>query len=339
MQMNSTELQWEEIMQLSKNLCGMLAASAIALGGALHPGTANAEGLTIVFTHHSSVSNSFWRGVKRGFDQACKDFAADCQMLFTNTEGSIADQVNNIKTSIARQPDAIVTAIANDNALCPVVKEATEQGIIVMASNVDAVSKEDCGRLSYMGQNFVDAGDVLGEKTAALFPKEGAIRVLLGISAPGQTWSEERAKGIENALSRFQKANPDRKLTIDRIDSGTDLAKVAERVTAYYDANPDLTAYFDMGMWEASVARVLESRDIPAGQVLLSGFDVIPEVVEYMEKGYIQTVVNQGPYLQGYLPVVQIHLMKNHFQPAWSVDTGRGVFDVDSAKAALKTFK
>ncbi|WP_419913742.1 substrate-binding domain-containing protein [Hoeflea sp.] len=208
-----------------------------------------------------------------------------------------------------------------------------------LASNVDAISGEDCGRLSYMGQNFVDAGEVLGRNTAALFPSEGPIRILLGISAPGQTWSEERAKGIENAIAAYKAANPDREVVVDRIDSGTDLAIAAERVIAYYDANPDLTAYFDMGFWEASVARVLEERGVEAGKVLLSGFDVIPEVVEYMDKGYIQTVVNQGPYLQGYLPVVQVHLMKNQAQPAWSVDTGRGVFTPETARAALETFK
>lgn len=113
----------------------------------------------------------------------------------------------------------------------------------------------------------------------------------------------------------------------------------AERVTAYIDANPNLTAYFDMGFWEAAVARMLENRGMPPGKILLSGFDVLPEVVEYMEKDYIQTVVNQGPYLQGYLPVIQVHLMKKHAQPAWSVDTGRGVFTIEQAKATLETFK
>lgn len=326
-------------MKLAKHMFGALAASSIALSGALYAGTAAAADLTIVFTHHSSVSNSFWRGVKRGFDEACVLVNADCQMVFTNTEGSIAEQVGNIQAAIARRPDAIVTAIANDDAICPLLKQAGEAGIIVLASNVDAKSKSDCGRQAYMGQNFVDAGEVLGRNTAALFPAEGPIHVLLGISAPGQTWSEQRAQGIEMALDAYRKANPNREMTVKRIDSGTDLAIAAQRVTAYLDANPDLTAYFDMGFWEASVARVLENRGIPPGQILLSGFDVIPEVVDYMEKGYIQTVVNQGPYLQGYLPVMQVYLMKQHAQPAWSVDTGRGVFSIDQAKAALETFK
>ncbi|WP_395818381.1 substrate-binding domain-containing protein [Devosia sp.] len=326
----------EEVMKVMQNaLATALAVAALGAGGT----AVAADPLKIVFTHHSSVSNSFWRGVKRGFDQACTDFGADCKMLFTNTEGSIADQVNNMRTAIATQPDAIVTAIADDAAICPVVKEATDLGIIVIASNVDALSGDDCGRAAYVGQNFIDAGEVLGSETVKLFPTEGPIRVLLGISAPGGNWSEDRAKGIENALEAYKSANPGREIVVDRIDSGTDLAVVAERVTAYYDAHPDLTAYFDMGMWEASFARVLEERGIPAGKVILAGFDVIPEVVDYMEKGYIQKVVNQGPFLQGYLPVVQVNLMKNYYQSAWSVDSGRGVFDIEGARAALESFK
>jgi simple sugar transport system substrate-binding protein len=216
-------------MKLVKSIC--LAAVAVST---LSASTAFADPLKIIFTHHSSASNSFWRGVK-----------ADCQMLFTNTEGAIADQVNNMKTAIALQPAAIVTAISNDEALCPVIKEARDRGIIVIASNVDATTP-DCGRLSYMGQNFIDAGKILGERTTALFPAEGPIRVLLGISAPGGNWAEQRAKGIEEALAKWKEANPSRELVVDRIDSGTDLAVVAERVIAYYDANPTLNAYQNM---------------------------------------------------------------------------------------------
>ena len=49
--------------------------------------------LRIVFTHHSSASNPFWQAVKKGFDDACAKIQASCQMVFTQTEGSIEQQV------------------------------------------------------------------------------------------------------------------------------------------------------------------------------------------------------------------------------------------------------
>lgn len=195
------------IHKLNKQLA---VCASLVFAGALYANKVSAAELKIVFTHHSSVSNSFWRGVKHGFDEACDLVKADCQMLFTNTEGSIPDQVNNIQAAIARRPDALVTAIAADNALCPLIKQALEAGIIVLASNVDSASKAECGRLSYMGQNFIDAGEVLAKNTSKLFPASGPIHILLGISAPGQTWSEQRAQGIEKGLEAYKAANPGR---------------------------------------------------------------------------------------------------------------------------------
>ena len=46
-------------------------------------------------------------------------------------------------------------------------------------------------------------------------------------------------------------------------------------------------------------------RKVPAGKVLLGGFDIVPEVLKDMKAGYIQVEVDQQPFLQGYLPVIQ----------------------------------
>ena len=67
----------------------LLIASMAAV---LAAGTASAKPLKIAFTHHSSASNPFWQAVKKGFDDACDKIAADCQMIFTQTEGAIDQQ-------------------------------------------------------------------------------------------------------------------------------------------------------------------------------------------------------------------------------------------------------
>ncbi|KAB7538017.1 ABC transporter substrate-binding protein, partial [Verminephrobacter sp. Larva24] len=38
-----------------------------------------------------------------------------------------------------------------------------------------------------------------------------------------------------------------------------------------------------------------------------------------------QVQVDQQPYLQGYLPVLQAHLMKKFKLSAWDVETGKGL--------------
>ena len=69
--------------------------------------------------------------------------------------------------------------------------------------------------------------------------------MLVGVNAPGQNWSEQRAKGIMNGLEEFKKANPERQITIDRLDVSADGAVVSDRVGAYISAHPDTTAYIE----------------------------------------------------------------------------------------------
>jgi simple sugar transport system substrate-binding protein len=296
--------------------------------------------LNIIFTCHSSTTNSFWQAVKLGFDDACSKIGAKGQFIFVQTEGSIEQQVANMQAAIARKPDALITSLVDNNAFIGVLKDAKEKGITVISSNVDATSGPELTlREAFIGQNFIPAGTTLGKRLSALFPKEGPIRVLVGVSAPGQNWAEQRAQGVMNGLEEFKKANPSRQVTIDKIDSGTDLATVSGRVGTYLNAHADTTAYFDMGFWHAGVAKVLKDRNIAPGKVLLGGFDLVPQVLEMMKAGYIQIEIDQQPYEQGFMPVMEVYLKKNIGLAPADIDTGEAVVTPDQADSIMELSK
>ena len=301
-------------------------ASAAALALGLAAGAAGAQGMNIVFTHHSSASNPFWQAVKKGFDDACARFEANCQMIFTQTEGSIDQQSANMLAALAGNPDALITTIVDNTAFDEIIAGARENGVIVIASNVDDTEGEEGNaRQAFIGQGFIPAGYSLGKKMAEFFPAEGPIRALVGVSAPGQNWSEQRAQGVINYLEEFKAANPDREVEIVRLDTGTDGAVVADRVGAYLSANPDTTVYFDTGLWHSYVAQVLADRGVAPGQVLLGGFDIVAEVLQQMQAGYIQVQVDQQPYMQGFMPVMEAYLAKNVGLAPADIDTGQGL--------------
>jgi simple sugar transport system substrate-binding protein len=321
-----------------KNLARRLCIPAWMLLLAGHVSAANK--LNIVFTCHSSTTNSFWQAVKLGFDDACSKIGANGQFIFVQTEGSIEQQVANMQAAIARKPDALITSLVDNNAFIGVLKDAKEQGITVISSNVDATSGPELTlREAFIGQNFIPAGTTLGRRLSALFPKEGPIRVLVGVSAPGQNWAEQRAQGVMNGLDEFKKANPSRQVTIDKIDSGTDLATVSARVGTYLNAHSDTTAYFDMGFWHAGVAKVLKDRNVPPGKVLLGGFDLVPQVLEMMKAGYIQIEIDQQPYEQGFMPVMEVYLKKNIGLAPADIDTGEAVITPDQVDSIMELSK
>jgi simple sugar transport system substrate-binding protein len=144
---------------------------------------------------------------------------------------------------------------------------------------------------------------------------------------------------VMNGLEEFKKANPDRKVVIDRIDSGTDGAITADRVGAYITAHPDTSAYFDMGLWHSSVARMLKDRGIPPGKILLGGFDLVTQVLQEMKAGYIQVEVDQQPYEQGFMPVMEVYLAKKIGLAPANIDTGEAIITPDQVDSIMALAK
>ena len=194
-------------------------------------------------------------------------------------------------------------------------------------------------RQAFVGQDLFAAGFALGNAQIAALPKDGPLHLVVGVSAPGQNWSEQRAAGIMKALEEFKAANPSRQIKIVRLDTGTDLAITADRVGAYLNANKDVNAYFDTGFWHAAVARVLADRGVPPGKVLLGGFDLVPEVVQQMVNGYVQVQVDQQPYMQGFIPVMEAYLNKTVGLAPTDVNTGKALIYPDQAKAIVELVK
>ena len=65
----------------------------------------------------------------------------------------------------------------------------------------------------------------------------------------------------------------------------------------------------------------------------MAGFDMVPAALNEMKRGYIQVQVDQQPFLQGYLPIVQLYLRAKYKLGAWDVNTGKalvGPADVDT---------
>lgn len=297
-----------------------------ALGLSLMTSAAYADGLNLVFISHSSSSNTFWQSVKKGYDDACQKIAANCQLVLTQTEGSVPEAIANLQAAIATKPDAIFVAIVDDKAYDAAIQEATDAGILVLAVNVDdSQGAKGNARKAFIGQGFIAAGYSLAKAQSLNFPKDGPLNLLVGVNAPGQTWSEQRAAGVMKFLNEYKAEHKDRQITITRIDSATDLALTADRIGAYLNAHPDTTAYFDTGYWHAGVAKVLKDRGVAPGKVLLGGFDLVPEVLQQMTAGYVQVQVDQQPYMQGFMPVMEAYLYKTANLTPSDIDTGQGI--------------
>ncbi|MEM7023829.1 MAG: substrate-binding domain-containing protein, partial [Pseudomonadota bacterium] len=312
-----------------------VVATAAALG--LTTGIAtSAVAEQYTYLHHSNATNVFWQAVKKGMDEACEQIGADCQMVFLQQDGSFQEQLNNLEAAIAQKPDGIIMTYAGAEIFDEAIERAMAEGIPVLASNVDHPKKTH--RLSFTGQDLEQAGYDLAAGLAPQFPEEGPIHVLIGISGPGQVWAESRGAGIARFMDDYKAANPDREITYEKIDSGLDLSVTGQRVAAYVQATPT-TAYFDVGFWAAGAAVSLRDLGKAPGEILLACFDLVPVVMEEMKSGYIQLTIDQQPFLQGYVPIHQLHMMNKYHLGSYDVNTGKALVTPDQVDALVELSK
>lgn len=309
-------------------MTGVAAAALVAMAGA----ASAAERYT--YLHHSTPTNVFWQAVKKGMDEACAQIQADCQMVFLQQDGNFQEQLNNLEAAIAQKPDGIIMTFAGGETFDEALKRAMDEGIPVLGSNVDHPKKTH--RLSFTGQDLEQAGYDLAAGLAPLFPAEGPIHVLIGISGPGQVWAESRGAGIARFMDDFKAQNPGREITYEKIDSGLDLAVTGQRVAAYVQSNPNTTAYFDVGYWAAGAAVTLRDLGKKPGEVLLACFDLVPVVLDEMKSGYIQRTIDQQPFLQGYVPIHQLHMMNKYKLGAYDVNTGKALVTPEQVDALIE---
>ena len=303
-------------LPLGLSLLGIVASIAVP---------AAAAPLKIVMAIHGSTANEFWQPVKKGFEDACAKIQADCQLLFTNTNMSVQEELANVDAALATNPDALILTIPDNNAFTKVVADARAKGVIVIAVNNDDVTPGHNARQSYIGPAFLASGMALTKYLSTKFPPDGPINVLVGVNVPGANWSEQRAAGVVKALEDYKTANPGRQVTITKMDVGADPATTSDRVGAYLNAHPETTAYIETGSLDVAVAQWLKDRGIAPGKVIVGGFDVESDVLQEMKAGYIQAHADQQPYMQGFMPVMEVYLAKTVGLAPSDIDTGNGI--------------
>jgi simple sugar transport system substrate-binding protein len=99
-------------------------------------------------------------------------------------------------------------------------------------------------------------------------------------------------------------------------------------------ANPDIKLVItDHGNLTGTVQTFLEAAGKNPGDVFAAGFDASGNAVEAIKAGWLQLVIDQQQYLQGYFGVLQICLTHNYGFAGLQIDTGAGFVNKDNVDA------
>ncbi|MEN3185792.1 MAG: sugar ABC transporter substrate-binding protein [Atribacterota bacterium] len=293
-------------------------------------GVAWAAKYRFTFISHAGEENPFWAAVYRGAQDAAKLLNVDFMFVRPKEEGDLPAQLAQFEAALAQKPDGIIATIPHPEMFDAVIKKALEAGIPVICSNTDdPEGAQGNARLSYVGQDLVQAGYFLAKKVTEGLPTGEKYHFLISVGGPGLVWAEQRAKGITQYLDEVG-------YTYERLDTTMKMDVAQSRIQAYLQANPKTKGVIAVEYNHASAAKAAKNLGYKPGELAIGGFDLVPEVLAEIKSGYIKLTIDQQPYLQGFLPVVQLYLMKEYGLSAWDVNTGNAVVDASNVDLVLE---
>src|SRR5512140_3601551 len=300
-----------------------VVAPATSAPAAPAAGTNWCSGTKIVFFPGGTPGGGFEQVVYNGALQAAKDTGADVQYVWSDWDP--AKMITQFTQAVATKPDGIaVMGHPGDTAFDPLIDDAESQGIIVTSMNTQlplAQAKYSAKGFGYAGAILYSAGYSLGQEAVAESGlKAGDKAFLWGLLA--QAGRGERTKGVKDAL---EKAGL--KVVYQEIDDATN-ANASAGVpvfTGIMSANPDIKMVItDHGNLTGTVQTFLEAAGKKPGDVFAAGFDASGNAVEAIQAGWLQLVIDQQQWLQGYFGVLQICLTHVYGFAGLQEDTGAG---------------
>jgi simple sugar transport system substrate-binding protein len=290
--------------------CGSSASSGSSGGSASVFGSHPAYKFVIV---NHVTTNPFFVPTQYGAADACK--LLGCSYQWTGSENSnVSQMVNALNTAVTSGAEGIAVALIDLHAFNAPVEAALKAGIPVVAYNADAPGN---ARLSYIGQDLVRAGEEMGERIIAAVPSGD---VAIFIATPGSANLQPRVTGVEKAIKSSGKP-----INLHVVATGAAVPAELSTIDAYWVGHPSTKGMYavDGGSTE-SLAKVMQKYGLPAKGIKAGGFDLTEQTQKLLQEGNIEFTIDQQPYLQGFLPILQLfqwHVSGSLTGPA-ETDTG-----------------
>jgi simple sugar transport system substrate-binding protein len=334
--------RWREMTRRSALTGGAVGLTAFLLeacGGGSDKSTSSAQSGTpasgifgengkpkFTFVNHVTT-NPFFVPTKYGADDACK--LLGCSYQWTGSESAnVNEMVNAFNSAISAKVDGIAVAIVDAKAFNGPIKKALDAGIPVVGYNADA---PDSGRLAYIGQDLFVSGQEMGQHIIDLV---GSGDVALFIATPGAANIQPR---IDGAIDTLKKASG---ITQHTITTGAALPKELSTIDAYWLGHKETKGMFavDAGSTQG-VAQVIKKYSLRDKGVKGGGYDLLEPTIQLLQADQIDFTIDQQPYLQGFLPTLQLYLYKASQQLTGisDVNTGLVFLDKETVKPYVST--
>ena len=263
------------------------SASESAGGAANEDSNADKPRVALIM---KSLANEFFATMATGAENHQAAHAEDYDLVVNGIkdERDLARQVSLVEEMVASGVDAIVIAPADSKALIPVLRRASQAGIVVI--NIDNRLDQDVLQteeiaIPFVGPDNKAGARKVGDYLAGKLTAGDKVAVLEGIRTSFN--GTQRREGFEEAM---QSAG------IEIVDSQTaewEMSKANTIAASMLSEHPEIKALLcandSMALGAMSAARTAGRGD----DVLIVGFDNISAVQQAIEEGSIVATADQ----------------------------------------------
>ena len=267
-----------------------------------------------VFVNHA-LTNPFFVPAKNGSHDAAALVGATAEWT-GSTSSDVGEMVKAMRKAIAERAAGIAVSIIDPTAFDAPTSLALAHGIPVVSYNADGGKANT--RLAYIGQDNYQSGLELGSRLVTLVESGD---VYLFIATPGQENIQPRIDGALDAIR-----DSGRPIRAHVIASGVDVAAERKKIEAVYKAHTGLRGLFavDAGS-TVGVADVMRKFGLHKHGVRAGGYDLLPNTLRAIHDRDLDFTIDQQPYLQGFLPVLQLFLNRYSSGLVAPADTNTGL--------------
>jgi ribose transport system substrate-binding protein len=294
-------------------ILGGLSVATLAGPGAI---VASAQDKVYIALISKGFQHQFWQAVKAGADKAASDLGARVTFEGPDSESQVDRQIDMLAAALAKKPAAIGFAALDSQAAIPLLRQAQQAKIPVIAfdSGVDSDIP-----VATAATNNLAAAALAADKMADLVGGQGKVALLVH-DQTSRTGIDRR----DGFVNRIKSTYP--KISIVAIEyGGGDHLKSTEIAKAVLQAHPDLKGMF--GANEGSAIGVINGVKELNRKLVVIGYDSGTQQKQAIRDGRMAGAITQNPIGIGY-KTVEAALKAVKGQPVEKIiDTGFYYYD------------
>ena len=291
------------------------------------------EGVRIAAFPGGPQGGVFANNVYNGFKQAELDLGPDVTYYFSDWDPN--KMLKQIQQAVATKVDGIATyGFGGEPATAPLVKLAFDQNTVFTTLNTalpDSQANYSANGFGYVGAPNYAAGHALASEAVKRSGLKAGDEVFVwGLKGQGG----DRGQRTVGVMDAFEQAGA--KVLYQEIDSATNGNPNAGTATfvGMMKANPGIKIVVtDHGGLTANVGVYARAASLEVGDVYFAGFDMSPNTAKAVQEGFQNLVIDQQPYLQGYLPILNICLTKKYGFSGLDINTAGAFVDAENVDA------